>query len=224
MRGVHLAEITARRHSLPTLTAERRAGVRAIDYHRSMRRVRSRSARRGGVAFVVTLAVAPACKKADVVDASTPARIADRGDGTCLYVHKTDPCPPNATCNPPGPETIECPPGMGDAATASSSARPPGKEGWYKIPAQLVANPYNGCFYEIEGYCAPLDVDRCELGGNVKVACKAIDETLPPNQRRFALAAFDYKDSFGVCHHVAATECAAGACPMPETTNVPCAQ
>jgi hypothetical protein len=171
---------------------------------------------------VVTLAAASGCKKTDV-DASTPAHVSDRGDGTCLYFHATSACPKGASCNPPPPETIECPQGMGDAAAAtSSSARPPGKEGWFRIPSQLIANPFHGCFFDVEGYCAPVDVDQCERGKEIAVACKPIDATLPPNQRRFALEAFDYQDSFGVCHHVAATECVSGACAMPETTTVAC--
>jgi hypothetical protein len=111
---------------------------------------------------------------------------------------------------------------MGDGGETGTSARPPGKEGWFRIPAQLVANPWNGCFYEPGGWCAPVEVDRCDHAEDVKIACKAIDEKAPPDKRRFQLEPFDYRDALGVCHHAAATECPTGLCAMPETTEVPC--
>lgn len=181
---------------------------------------------RPAAAFVVTLALGPACQKRPPETAGT-AQVSRGGDGTCRYHHASRPCPEGTLCNPPPPVRVECPRKLRDEAGADGGAvtvdaRPPGKEGWYRIPSELVANPYNGCFFQVEGYCAPVAEDRCEHGPLVKVACKAIDPSLAPDARRFALESFTYKDSFGRCQKVPAVECAAGACPLPPTEQVPC--
>lgn len=173
-------------------------------------------------AFVVTLALAPACQKRppDTHGSKRAAHVTRAGDGTCRYHHAESPCPEGALCNPPPPVRIECPAG-GDGPVADE-ARPPGKAGWYRIPSQLFANPYHGCTFVTEGYCAPVSEDRCEHGAAVKVPCKPIDPQAPPDQRRFALEAFEYRDSFGVCRRVPAMECK-GDCSIEKAETVACA-
>lgn len=183
---------------------------------------RTSGLRRPAAAFVVTLALAPACQKRppDSNGSKRAAHVARAADGVCRYYHAESPCPEGALCNPPPPVRIECPAALRDGGVADD-ARPPGKEGWYRIPSQLFANPYNGCFFLVEGYCAPVAEDRCEQGAVVKVPCKAIDPQAPPNDKRFSLEPFEYKDSFGVCRKVPATECQ-GDCPLPPTEKVAC--
>lgn len=65
------------------------------------------------VPFVVTLAVVPACA-ASGASGGGPAgpggggsRIDRHEDGTCWQVHEVS-CPPEALCNPPPPQQVDC--------------------------------------------------------------------------------------------------------------------
>jgi hypothetical protein len=55
-------------------------------------------------------------KKADKfrVDNSTPSQVELGANGTCVFEPGMD-CPPDATCNPPPPYPVQCPPGLEEA-------------------------------------------------------------------------------------------------------------
>lgn len=196
--------------------------------------MKTRPRRPPAAAFVITLALG--CKRESPYgpdarrggatpepQAPTTATVIADTDGSCLYRLPGPSCPEGASCNPPAPERIECPPELRKAGMpAADPARPVGKEQWFRIPPELVATPFSGCFFRVEGYCAPVAQARCEPGETVKVPCAAIDPTAPPNARRYALASFSYRDSFGACRRVPATECSATSCPLPATAVVSC--
>lgn len=92
------------------------------------------------------------------------------------------------------------------------------------MPAELQVTGYHGCYFLVEGYCAPVHLDECERGPTIPVSCKAIEQ---PNSRwrsgGSAIDAFTYRDSMGVCHRVSAMECSFMECPtMPSSDVVPC--
>src|SRR5688500_591877 len=98
--------------------------------------MRGRKTRRAlQASFVVTVARAPACKPSTTGGTSGGDvgtwHVQRRGEGCFLY--QSTSCPENATCNPPPPMEVDCPPSAeGDAGTSTSKAppSPPGKEGW----------------------------------------------------------------------------------------------
>lgn len=91
------------------------------------------------------------------------------------------------------------------------------------MPAELRVTGYHGCYFLVEGYCAPVHLDECERGPTIPVPCRAIDTQLPVEKRRIAIDAFTYRDSMGVCHRVSAIECSFMECPTtPSSDVVPC--
>jgi len=149
---------------------------------------------------------------------SEPAKVVSRADGRC-YLEYSMSCPPNARCNPPEPEEIDCPAGMGDAsAPKKTSRRPPGKEDWLRLPSHIYANR-GECSFGDERFCAPppKKTDCTPAGEIMKLKCTKLDA----GRERHQIESFVYKDFAGTCHKVPSMECPA-LCEVPEGEIVPC--
>ena len=74
--------------------------------------------------LVVTLAGPAACsssggqRRSPIDDFAYVSR-----DGSACIYHVDMACPPNATCNPPPPQAVECPAGMGADVTGARVGR-----------------------------------------------------------------------------------------------------
>jgi hypothetical protein len=194
--------------------------------------------RRPAAAFVITLALGCKRESTEGPDARSGGATATQGttkeppatarvtadtDGSCLYHLPAPGCPKGAPCNPPEPERIECPPELRKAgAPPVDPARPTGKKGWFRIPAALVATPFSGCYFRGEGYCGPVELARCEPGETIKLTCTATNPAAVGDAKRFAVSPFTYRDPYGVCHAVPATECSVMGCALPASPVVAC--
>jgi hypothetical protein len=169
--------------------------------------------------FVVTVAVMPGCRKTSGAEDS--AYVFVNADGRCalsVSVH----CPKGASCNPPEPPAVDCPPDKRDAAApAPPTRRPPGKEDWLRVKPRAYA--WQGhCSYSPEYFCAPPGKKhQCtqQPPATTKIPCTELGDggTFP---HRFG--AFGYQDGIGQCHEVDGFECPAGGCDLPEGRIVPC--
>jgi hypothetical protein len=192
-----------------------------------IRRVKRRS-HKLAASFVVTVAALPACKKTSIVDGEptgVEATSIGAWDGKCTLnvpVH----CPKGATCNPPAPDEIDCPPAYRDAAApAPISRRPPGKESWVRVKPRLWA--YDGrCWMVGERFCAPppRPLECTTWPDQLEITCTrgtrgsdAGDGGAPAHR----IESFVWRDGVGACHKVAAFECS-GPCALPEGEIGPC--
>ncbi len=133
-----------------------------------------------------------------------------------------DNCPPNARCNPPEPEEVDCPLGMGDAsAPKKPTRRPPGKEDWLRISSYVAAR--NGeCFFHDERFCAPpgQKMECTPYAKPLALKCAKVAGD-GGGAERFAIESFVHTDILGQCHRLPKMECA-GSCPVDDGTIVPC--
>ncbi|MBS2013681.1 MAG: hypothetical protein JST00_12380 [Deltaproteobacteria bacterium] len=180
-------------------------------------------------AFVVTVA-ATGCKKQPVVEPEGTSGEGSasifRNGNVCrmaVPVH----CPRGATCNPPPPLEIDCPPDHRDAGEPDPSpARPPGKEGWIRVRPHLWA--YKGsCSYNAPYFCAPQGKPfKCEQPPQglafVSPKCSGVDAGATPIVHIESFVAYD---GIGTCVSVPAFDCPQGTdCidKMPAGSPVPC--
>ena len=211
----------------------------ALSIFGSLRNVKSARKTKLAASFVVTVA-AVACRKETIESPETPrgddhSYVSRNGDRCTMSLPEH--CPKGASCNPPPPTEIDCPPTHRDAGEpAPPSARPPGKEDWLRVRPACWASQY-GCSYVAEHYCAP-PTKKAECTSSppaVTIKCSPIvgdagadaaaDAGKPktPSTGPWLLESFVYKDGLGACHRVPSFECA-GDCRavMPAATPVPC--
>ncbi len=173
--------------------------------------------------FVVTVAMLPACKKTTVTDPEPPDRmrsisVSDVFGRCTLNVPMS--CPKGASCNPPPPEEVDCPPGKGDAnAPPGVARRPRGKEDWIRVKPH--ASAWGGkCGYSGERFVAPpgkpYETTPWPSYADVKCTAESDAGNAP---RRFDT--FVWKDATEQCHEVSGLECS-GQCDLPEGKIVPC--
>jgi hypothetical protein len=182
-----------------------------------------RMKRKLAASFVVTIAVMPACKKTTITDPEPPegtqsVSINDFNGKCTLYVPMS--CPKGASCNPPPPEEVDCPPGKGDASAPPGVARRPlGKEDWIRVKPR--ANAWSGrCSWSGERFVAPPGKPMASTAWptSVEVKCTAKSDA---GTEPHAFETFVWKDILGQCHEVKGLECV-GQCDLPEGKIVPC--
>jgi hypothetical protein len=189
--------------------------------------------------FVVTVSAAtaaatatPACKKTTIESPPDESRVtlSRRENGVC-QIYRSMSCPKGATCNPPPPQEVDCPPDMRDAGDPPAvTRRPAGKEGWLRVPSRLwVGN--DGCTFNYEQFCAPPgkpNAGECTpYQEALKVKCEVPDKDAgrqaQPTTTPRKVDAFVYKDSVGGCHKVPELECTSNTlCKHPDGDSVPC--
>jgi hypothetical protein len=182
-----------------------------------------RMKRKLAASFVVTVAVMPACKKTTINDPEPPEGVKSVSindySGKCTLSIPMS-CPKGASCNPPPPEEVDCPPGKGDAsAPPGVSRRPPGKEDWIRVKPHV--NAWSGkCGWSGERFVAPpgkpMASTEWQKYGEVKCTATS-DAGAAPHK----LDTFRWTDGLGACHEVSGLECA-GQCDLPEGKIVPC--
>jgi hypothetical protein len=194
-----------------------------MEKHRAHRRRKALA-----TSFVITIGTAAAgtvaegCKKQGV-DGHESNRTSLRrqsNDGEC-YLDQHISCPKNVSCNPPPPMRVDCPPELRDAGDPPAvTRRPPGKEQWLRVPAELWFLGKE-CQYRPEYFCPmPPASGACTTPELVKVGCRN-----DPDAGARTIDAFAYKDGLGVCRKVAAGPCTIGRrgdCLPPEGDPVPC--
>lgn len=202
----------------------------------------SRSKRKLAASFVMTISALPAaaslegCKKTPVDPPETPTKDSHsvyRNGDHCL-MHTPEHCPKGASCNPPAPPEIDCPPSHRDAGEPDPRPeRPPGKEGWLRVQPHLHAGSY-GCTYQAERFCSPpgTPVECTPWPPSVTIKCKpsaSLDGGADAGRAAtprgpYTLEPFTYKDGLGVCHKIPALECGDGDCTkkMPAGEVTPC--
>lgn len=171
--------------------------------------------------FVVVVPVSAGCRKTSAGDQNASASVYRAPDG-CRISHPMS-CPPGASCNPPPPEPVDCPPSLRDAGDPEPVARrPKGKEDWLRVRPSLWVGAQ--CTYQPEYFCAPPGKrDQCtERGPIVTIPCKAKAEADGGKSGTYELASFVYKDGLGECRRVPAMECTTGRCDAPEGDVVTC--
>ena len=176
--------------------------------------------------FVVVVA-GPACKKTPVVDPEPPpdmntSYIGHQTNGDCTLspvVH----CPRGATCNPPAPEPIDCPPGHRPNTPPPITRRPPGKEDWLRVKPHL--NTFGGewlCSYTAERFCAPSPKPYECTPYPEPVPVKCTKTKNDAGQMSAKTESFVWKDILGTCHEVPPVTCESWDCPVPDGNVVPC--
>jgi hypothetical protein len=174
--------------------------------------------------FVVVVA-APACKKTSLFDpdpgrSSESSYISRNSAGECTFSQNVH-CPKNVSCNPPGPEVIDCPPDKRDAATDPPvvDRRPPGQSDWLRVKPRLDVWGAK-CQYVPERFCAPPSKPYACSGyvAPIQVPCGK------PGDAGTAVTTepFVWKDVLGVCHRVPSLTCEPGQCKVPDGDPVPC--
>lgn len=137
--------------------------------------------------------------------------------GACQLIVSPS-CPPGATCNPPPPAPIDCPPAQRDEAgpTGIDDERPPGKEGWLRLKPSLYASD-SECSYQLDRFCPkPGSEGNCDAYESVKVPCSTRDG-------RVHVPAFEAPRAAGRCFAYAATSCEPHrACELPGARVVAC--
>jgi hypothetical protein len=186
-------------------------------------------------ASFVVISVMPGCKKmSGATDPEPPrersASIFRADNGNCELMVPIS-CPKNATCNPPAPEIIDCPPSHRDAGDPPSiTRRPKGKEDWIRVRSHLYVG--TTCQYVAERFCAPPPkAHECTSQPDyVTVPCAGIvddggveaGEAGARAPAKYRVEPFVYKDGVGACHRVGALTCTTGDCPLPEGDPAPC--
>jgi hypothetical protein len=190
--------------------------------------------------FVVTVAAGTAvaslggCRKEAITDPPVNAKgsafVHRNGDRCTMSVPEN--CPKGASCNPPAPTEIDCPPSHRDAGEPVPSAgRPPGKEDWLRVRPKAWGSQY-GCTYVAEYFCAapPKPHECTSYPPPVQIKCTPVvadagvdagKPAAPPSS--WLLESFVYKDGLGTCHRVPSFVCT-GDCikDMPADTPAPC--
>jgi len=132
--------------------------------------VKSSPRRRLAASFVVTVSASASavaglegCRKQTVgggggddrESGNRSAYVFRAASGECLMSQPMS-CPKNVSCNPPPPESVDCPVTHRDAGDPPPTVtrRPPGKEDWVRVRPRLYASQY-GCSYNGESFCAP---------------------------------------------------------------------
>src|SRR5690606_19320466 len=114
-------------------------------------------------------------------------------------------CPKGASCNPPPPMQVDCPPDMRDAGDPPAvTRRPPGKEDWLRVTPRLWSTTTGTtCNYQPEYFCAPpgKPYECTPHPKTVTVGCTMGDA----GTRQ--VDSFVYKDGLGACRKVPASEC-----------------
>lgn len=140
--------------------------------------------------------------------------------GACWHMHGFK-CSPDATCNPPPPERVDCP---ADLSTLSSDAyRPP------PPPPRRWRNAAGECFEEIEIVCPPPEVATCNPPPPEPIDCPAdlstlsFDAFVPPPPLPLGPVR---KDGAGLCWYDPPANCPppeeGTTCNPPPPEQVPC--
>lgn len=179
--------------------------------------------------FVVTVSALAGCRKQTVdndpvVHEKESAYVSRYGDRCTMGTPQH--CPKGASCNPPPPEEIDCPPNLRDAGepAPTATARPAGKEDWLRLKPHLWASRY-GAGYTPERFCAPPPKPfECMQSEMVALKSKPIANADAAPANRYAIEPFVYKDGMGTCHKVPAFECGEAECTsdMPAGEPAPC--
>jgi hypothetical protein len=143
-------------------------------------------------------------------------------DATGCRLMVSPSCPPGATCNPPPPMLIDCPPDKRAPGTAAAvdDARPPDKAGWLRVrPALYVSE--QGCRYEVDRFCpAPDSAGHCDDYQSAVVPCQApgAGPKAPPGKQGFLhVPAFQAPRAAGGCFDYPALWCAPQRnCDLPK--------
>lgn len=170
-----------------------------------------------------------------------------QGDACFMSFHYS--CPRGATCNPPPPEMVDCPPSLRDASSDPpvSTRRPPDKADWLRVTPIVWPQDKGECVYRPEYFCAPKGAKRADCTqspATVKMKCHPPDAsdgggkdaadasprpTVPPpaspGQPTVIVSSFVYKDGLGECRKVPESPCLAtrhGGCVVPDGDVVPC--
>jgi hypothetical protein len=185
--------------------------------------------------FVVTVAAMPAaaCKKTSDGENEGPdtARVYRDYSGIGCRYSVPEHCPKNATCNPPPPREVDCPPDLRDAGDPPAvTRRPAGKQDWLRMPSTIWLNEPE-CTVNPETFCAPAGkpIACTTAPAGQKVACTRMagdGGVKDPQVRaddRFKLVSFIWRDGTGSCHKIPELECVANKkCDLPEGEIVPC--
>jgi len=178
----------------------------------------------------------PACKKQPVGESGERDSVSvwANPQGKC-FMSVPQHCPKGASCNPPPPPEVDCPPALRDAsAPAAITRRPAGKSDWLRVLPRLSLNRGRQgatCTYVPEYFCAPegKKVECTKQPTNVDVKCAFVTEpgvpqdggiAVPPGH--FTLETFVFKDVNATCHRAPAMECAMRGCDKVEDEVVPC--
>jgi hypothetical protein len=169
--------------------------------------------------FVATVATVPGCKSSSGGSGGDKASLSQRGH-ECFYSVHVD-CPPDATCNPPPPIPIECPPEMSDGA----APRGPVRAGSVRVREQLWA--FQGkCTFASDYFCPhpAQSQGACDERRTQPVACQPFgDPAAPPGGEAGGhhVAAFVGKRADGTCSRYPAFWCQ-GSCALPDPEAAPC--
>ncbi len=192
-----------------------------------------KSRRALAASFVVTVAALPSagCKKTSVGDGTsgsgteTANVYRDSYSGACHYT-TPEHCPKNATCNPPPPREVDCPPNLRDAAVdpPAITRRPPGKEDWLRMQGSIWSADATSCMVNHETFCAPPGKPiSCTQNETQKVPCTKGTADAGQFVTSFQVASFVWKDVTGKCHKTEPADCISNKrCEIPEGEIVPC--
>jgi hypothetical protein len=147
--------------------------------------------------------------------------------GVCQLVFSPS-CPAGATCNPPPPMAIDCPPEQGpDRPGLADAERPAGKEQWLRVRPLLFASETE-CNYQVDRFCPkPGLVGTCDTYRNVTLPCSkpgSAGVKAPPGKEQYIhVPAFEVPRAAGKCAAYPATFCEPNRpCELPVPRVVAC--
>jgi hypothetical protein len=165
--------------------------------------------------FIVTLPMG--CKR----QPEGPGASVYKSDRGCMYSVETH-CPEGASCNPPPPAEIDCPPELEPAAKPAG----PTRAGWVRVKERFSCYQA-GCHFQSDYFCPhPGKTEgRCEAAKHKDVAGEPFDaaKAQPPGGVPEAtwVDAFIAERADGSCSMYTGFWCAS-ACELPEPMLVSC--
>jgi hypothetical protein len=170
-----------------------------------------------------------------------------RDGDVCRYERRNESCPPGLHCRPSPPLVIDCPPELLDGgAPEGPTARPPGREAWYRV-REALAVQWHACVFEEPYYCPP-DGARgiCTDLHGVRIHCErhvppgghalapgeprlrtgTVPSPPPGREGQVFVRSFVYESAPGQCVRVPDFWCPppAGLCPVPPGVPAPCSE
>lgn len=185
--------------------------------------------------FVVTVAATGGCKSltggngAGGSGGGGPSEsgvwISPQPDGSCLYGESVS-CPEGATCNPPAPRIVDCPPELvdGSAAQNDGGLAPPSRKGWVRVRPQL--NCWRGQCGYVPGHFCPGEkvAGSCQWPGDQPLKHDAV----PPDagaDDSVRIPSFVTRRADKSCIRYPEMHCPQnGPCKLPPARLVSCAE
>ncbi len=182
---------------------------------------RERRSSKLAASFVVV--VAGACAKSAAPPEPRPepqASITTQPDGSCIYYQSMS-CPENATCNPPPPRKLDCPPDKrseNSRVLPEHDQRPAGKEGWLRFQESFwVGN--QTCSYTTDQLCPPSGASGACVGAkSMELPCPAE----PGGHLPRTVPAFKAERAAGGCVAYPEFRCETAGCQLPAPAFIDC--